>query len=208
MENVIRKADDVEVTVIKGERDTDKIIADHVGFSLLAGAIPVPLLDIAAVSAIQVDMLRQLARKHEVSFDEEAGKSVVSAILGSALGTAIGRAGASAVKAIPGIGTLLGIASQVALSGITTFAIGHLFNAHFSDRRPLSDFRIEDVKEVFEDLLRKGKDFVDSFQKKASKDAADVREETAVVLRNMADKGVLKREDCERIIKALGNRES
>ena len=66
MKEEIKKAEGVKVTVIQGEKDIEKIITDHVGFSMIAGAIPIPVLDILAVSAIQLDMIRQLAKKYEI----------------------------------------------------------------------------------------------------------------------------------------------
>ena len=154
MNNEMKKAEDVKVTIIPKEKEIDQIITDHVLFSMAAGAIPIPVLDILAVSAIQLDMLKQLAKKYDVSFDDEAGKSIVSSLLGTTLGTTIGRTGASVVKAIPGLGTILGIGSQAVLSGITTFAIGYLFNQHFGNHKPLQDFKIEDVKEYFNEIGR------------------------------------------------------
>lgn len=207
MEKQMKSAEDVKVTVIQKEKESDQIINEHVGFSLLAGAIPVPLLDIAAVTAIQVDMLRQLAKKYEIDFQDEAGKSIVTSIIGTTFGTSIGRAGASVVKAIPGIGTILGITTQAALSGVTTFAIGHVFHNHFRNHKPLNEFRFEDIRQTYEDLLKKGKEFVDGFQKKKDSEKQDMKEQTAVVLRNMAEKGVIKKSDAEKIIKAMGGKE-
>ena len=39
----------------------DKIVRSHVIWSMGAGLIPVPLFDLAAVTAIQIDLLKQLA---------------------------------------------------------------------------------------------------------------------------------------------------
>jgi len=207
MSEEIKKAEDVKVTVIQGEKAIDKIITEHVGFSMIAGAIPIPLLDIVAVSAIQLDMIRQIAKKYEIDFDDEIGKTLVSSIISTTIGTSIGRAGASVVKVIPGIGTILGIGSQVVLSGITTFAVGHIFNNHFSNHQSLKDFNLDGVKEAFEDLLKKGKDFVDDLQKKQEKSKNEVKKETAVIIRKMAENGIIKQKDSEKIIKELEKEE-
>lgn len=50
------------------EKSVDQIINEHVGFSMAVGAIPLPVLDFTAVTAIQIDLIRQLAKKHEVDF--------------------------------------------------------------------------------------------------------------------------------------------
>jgi uncharacterized protein (DUF697 family) len=203
MQDLTKNAEEVKVTVIPDEKNIDQIISDHVGFSLIAGAIPIPVLDLLAVSAIQMDMLRKIAKIYHIDFDDEVGKSLVSSLIGSTVGTTIGRAGASAVKTIPGIGTILGVGSQVILSGITTFALGNIFNMHFKSNKSLSDFRIEDVKDIFEELLKKGKEFVDNFQKNASKTSDDLKEQTAIVLKGMMEKGIIKEKDYNNIVKEL-----
>lgn len=137
--------------------EADKIINNHLTFAMVAGAIPVPLADVAAVTAIQMDMLSQLAKLYEVDFSKETGKSLVASLVGTSVGTSLGRMGASAVKAIPGIGTILGIGSQVVLSGATTFAIGKVFQGHFQQEGSVVDFSVQAVKEKFEELLNIGK---------------------------------------------------
>ena len=91
------------------QEQANRIINEHATFSLIGGAIPIPIVDLVAVTAIQLDMLQKLAELYEVNFNSERGKFLVSALIGSTLGTSIGRVGASAVKGIPGIGTILGI---------------------------------------------------------------------------------------------------
>ena len=43
-----------------------EIIQNHIVFSMIAGAIPLPLADIAAVTAIQLDMIKQIAKHRSV----------------------------------------------------------------------------------------------------------------------------------------------
>ena len=203
MDEITKKAEDVKVTVIKKEKNIEKLISEHVGFSMVAGAIPIPVLDVLAVSAIQIDMLKQMAKIYEIDFDDEIGKSLVSSIVGSTIGTSIGRLGASAVKAIPGIGTILGIGSQVALAGVTTFAIGNVYNDHFSNHQPLKDFNLNNIKDAFDDFLKKGKEFVDDIQKKQKPLEKELKKETAIIIRKMADGGIINLKDGEKILKAI-----
>ena len=80
------------------EAETDKIIRTHVLWSMGAGLMPVPLFDIAAVTAVQMDMLKQLAGAFEVDYTSSTGKAFVSGLTG---GT-VARIAASLVKAVPG----------------------------------------------------------------------------------------------------------
>src|SRR5690349_1063795 len=63
-------------------RETDRIINEHILWSMGAGLVPVPLLDIAAVSAIQLDMLKQLCSHYGVAYTESEGKVFLSALTG------------------------------------------------------------------------------------------------------------------------------
>ena len=57
------------------KKNADRIINTHLGFAMVAGAIPVPIVDIAAVTAIQMDMLNQLAKTYEVDFNGGEAKA-------------------------------------------------------------------------------------------------------------------------------------
>ncbi|NNK89745.1 MAG: DUF697 domain-containing protein, partial [Saprospiraceae bacterium] len=99
---------------------SNSIIKNHMIWSMGAGFIPVPVADFFAVSAIQLDMIRQLSKIYEINFKETEGKAVISALTGSG----IARIGARAIKFIPGIGSVLGGVTLAVLSGASTYALG------------------------------------------------------------------------------------
>lgn len=103
-------------------------------------------------------MLRHLARHYDVDFKEERGKSLVTALVGSSIGSALGFAGASVVKVIPGIGTVLGVGSQAVLAGALTYAVGQVFNTHFQNDGSLIDFDTSKMRDKFKEFFSKGKE--------------------------------------------------
>ncbi len=139
----------------------DSIIRNHIAYSVGGGIIPIPLLDIAAVSAIQLDMLRQLAKVYEVEFSSEVGKAYVAAIAGSS----VARIGASVVKAIPGIGSIIGGVSMPILSGAATFALGEVFKSHFESGGRFADISVDKAKEIFKREFEKGKEVAKDVKK-------------------------------------------
>ena len=170
----------------------EKIIKEHVAWSVGAGLVPVPLLDILAVSAIQLDMLRQLCRVYEIDYSEESGKAMLSAVAGSSLA----RVGASLVKAIPGIGTVLGGISMPVLSGATTYALGHAAIRHFDAGGDFFDIDFSKVKEMYEEFFRKGKDVALQLYKKQK--AASSKKDILKALEQlveMKEKGLLTEEE-------------
>lgn len=155
--------------IIKTNR-ADQIINEHIGFSMVAGAIPIPFLDIAAVTAIEVDMIHQLSLLHKVNWDLNLGKSVVSSLLSASLGIYLGWAATSAVKTIPGVGTIIGISAQVILAGATTYALGKIFDLHFSNEGTLENFDFDKMKDTFQDFFTQGEKIAKKQQEEMKKE--------------------------------------
>lgn len=120
-------------------------------YSGAAGLIPVPLVDVAAVGGVQLQMLRRLSEVYDVPFSENRGKSIIASLAGAlipastATTTAMGVG--SLLKALPGIGTVVGVVSMPAFSAAATYAIGKLFIQHFASGGTLLDFNPPDYRE-------------------------------------------------------------
>ncbi len=169
----------------------DKIVRSHVIWSLGAGLIPVPLFDLAAVTAIQIDMLKQLADLYEVDFSQSQGKAFVSALTGSTFA----KIGSSLIKAIPGVGTVLGGLSMSALSGASTYAVGHVVISHLESGDGFLDVDIDSAKAAYADAFEKGKDFVSDLkdQEDTGKDVFKALQE----LGKLREQGVITEEEFE-----------
>jgi len=171
-------------------KSVDTIIFNHVGFAMIAGAIPVPLVDIIAVTAIQVEMLRNIAEHFNVDFNKDRVKSIISALVGAS----ISKAGASTLKMIPGL-NILGTGAQVILSGATTYALGKLFEDHFQRNGDFINVNIDEMKSQFQDLLKKGKEIAEKTKKKQSKDDIFA---TISRLKDLKDSGAITDEEFEK----------
>lgn len=141
---------------------SNEIIQSHVLWAMGAGAVPLPFLDIAAVTAVQLDMLKQLSRVYGIDYQESSGKNLISAIAGGTLA----RIGSSFVKSIPGVGAILGGVSMVILSGASTYGMGQVFVNHFESGGNLFDFDLSKARKVYEEEFEKGKDFASDLQTK------------------------------------------
>jgi len=94
--------------------EANKIIKNHMIYSMGAGFIPLPFADLLGVGAVQLDMIKKLSANYYKNFEELQGKAIITALTG----TSLARIGASAVKFIPGIGALAGGVSMAVLSAI------------------------------------------------------------------------------------------
>ena len=118
-----------------------------------AGAIPIPLLDLAAVTAVQMDMIKQLCDLYYKDYNEVTGKALIAALTGSMTA----RYGASLVKTIPGIGSLLGGVSMVVLSGASTYAVGQVCANFLAGNVNLENIDVDKAKKMFEEKIEEGK---------------------------------------------------
>lgn len=96
-----------------------EVVSNHVAGAAAAAAIPIPLVDLAAVTAVQISMMRKLGRLYGTTVSVDAA-GVVGVGLVCAL---VPRVAASLLKILPGIGTIGGAMAQSALSGATTWAL-------------------------------------------------------------------------------------
>ncbi len=161
----------------------DTSIHDHVLYAMGGAAVPVPLLDLAAVTAVQLDLVRDLAAIYGVPYDLRAGRAVISSIVGASLP----RIGASVVKAIPGAGMLLGAFTQVALSGATTWAVGKVFQHQFEAGATLVTLRVERVRGLYLEYLDQGRDVASRLRDGRRSGARISREDLDAVLARLEE---------------------
>ncbi len=159
---------------LKTSEKADKIIKNHLLLSMGFGAIPIPFVDIAAITGTQISMISKLAGIHDVQFSNELGKSVLGSLLG-AVGSntlATGTLG-SIVKFIPGVGSIIGAVTYPVIAGATTYAVGKVFQRHFETGGTLLDFKASDMKHFFHEELEKGKHVVATVKKPFTKKKAE-----------------------------------
>ncbi|MCB1157290.1 MAG: DUF697 domain-containing protein [Leptospiraceae bacterium] len=179
-----------------GQKPVDNIIVRHVLYAMTAGAIPVPFVDIAAVTAIQLDMIKQLSDAYGQEFDKDLGKSFASSLAGATLG----RLGASAIKALPGVGTWIGITSQMAMAGASTYALGHIFNSHFANKGTIFNFDADSVKKKYEEYLEKSKGLIENLKNEYKKE-----DQLATIekLHKLKESGAISEEEFEQAKKSI-----
>jgi uncharacterized protein (DUF697 family) len=191
------------------EEECNSIIKNHMIWSMGAGLIPVPIADIFAVSAIQLDMIRQLAKVYDVDFQQTQGKAYITALTG----TGLARLGARAVKFIPGIGSIVGGITMAALSGASSYALGEVFKKHFETGGTFLDFDPQRLKKYYDEKFEKGKEVAEEIrvEKDTIEKVVKVEEPDSVLdqlkeLGQLKDQGHVTQEEFEALKKRiLGN---
>ena len=122
-----------------------------------AGLIPVPFVDLVAVSGAHLKMLREVSKVYGVEFQAERGKAVIASLIGYIVPKALsfGTVG-SLLKTIPVLGEFVGAPFMVAFCGASTYAIGKVFIQHFESGGTFLTFDPAKVKEYFRKEFQAG----------------------------------------------------
>lgn len=173
----------------------DPLIQRHVGLAMGAAALPLPVADVAAVTAVQLALAARLARVYGVREDGARLRAAVLALVGAAGA----RAGASALKGLPGIGTWLGGAAQVSLAGAATWALGQALREHFEQRGSLREADRPSLEVRYAAHVARARTLVRELRGVRFDDEVDERAEALARLARLRRAGVLTESEYRRL---------
>lgn len=137
-----------DVTIDSRHAEAEKIVSSALGWSAAAGFVPLPVLDVAALAAVQVKMVNKLNALYNQSASGELARGIVSVLLGTlAPLKATEMVLLSGAKTIPVIGTVAGALSMAAFGTAATYAIGKVFIRHFERGGTIATLDADAVKE-------------------------------------------------------------
>src|ERR1700742_1641579 len=106
------------------EMQADKIVRENMLWATGGGLIPVPMIDMIAITAVELKMLKELSELYELPFREDQVKSILTSLVAGVGAPALGAIAASLLKAIPVLGT---VSASIAVPGAAaafTYAVG------------------------------------------------------------------------------------
>ncbi len=130
--------------------------------AITVGFIPMPLVDMAALTALQLKMLHSVAKCYDIPFKKTLVKSILGSLVGGSAAVTIAMPIGSLFKAVPVIGQTSGLMSTSTIGAASTYAIGKVFIAHFESGGTFLNFDAEKAKDHFKELYEEGKNFVSS----------------------------------------------
>ena len=151
---------------------TTRTINRHALLAAGAGLIPVPVVDLAVISCIQFDLIRQLAIQYGAGFDPSRSKAWIASLSG----TFAAQLGAGLIKAIPGIGTLIGGMSMIMSAGASTYALGRIVALHFANGGTMESFKPEEHKELMKSYEEEGIEVIIEMREEQTRANDKVRE--------------------------------
>ena len=145
----------------------EEIVKDHVLMSSAAGLIPSPSIDLLAAFGVQLTMMSRLCSLYGVPFSKNIGKGIILTLFGS-VGSLAFASGLffSAVKFVPGAGTLAGVVSLPLTLGAFTYGLGKVMIGHFEMGGGLLDFDPRVNNRYFKEMYGRGRAFATSWMKK------------------------------------------
>ncbi len=141
--------------------DSEQLIRKYAGIALVVGVVPIPLLDMAVLSALQVQMALRLSKDYEVEFSDELAKSIIASLLGA--GGSYVAANSSArllLRFVPVGGQLVCATSTALFAGASTYAVGRVLVQHFESGGTMLTFDPDKVRDYYSRQFERGKEEV------------------------------------------------
>jgi uncharacterized protein (DUF697 family) len=148
----------------------DAIIRNRVYASMAVGLMPVPLVDLAALTAVQTELLYRLSKAYNVPFTAEWGKKAVTLALGSAVPGLLTPTIGDLLRYVPVIGQGLSVTSWPLTLGASTYALGHAFAKHFASGGNFLNCDFSKISEEVKSGYSKGTEAVKGLLKKGNKE--------------------------------------
>jgi len=135
-----------------------RIIRNHMLTSMGVGLLPLPVVDLVAITGVQLNMLRRLSNTYEVPFTEHKVKNILTSLVGGGAVIPIGEALISLVKTIPLVGPAIGAVTMPITAGAVTYAVGKVFLQHFASGGTFLTFDPEKVRDYYAQMFEEGKE--------------------------------------------------
>ena len=134
----------------------EAIVKAYLMAAVVIGLVPLPLVGVAALAAIQLKMLHSLANLYEVGFSSQIGGSLVASFLGAGIPVIVGGV---IRRSVP----LVGLISTSVFAGASTYAIGKLSIQNHESGGTFLTFDPQAVRDYYTQQFGKGKEEVRKF---------------------------------------------
>jgi uncharacterized protein (DUF697 family) len=108
-----------------------KIVDRHRNYAAMGGLVPLPVANIASVTAINLRMVKQLSDLYQVPFSRDRTRSFIIGLVGGAVPTGLGTATSSTLMFIVPGGLLVGLGVSAISAAALTRGIGLVFVESF-----------------------------------------------------------------------------
>lgn len=157
-ESPVDPASDVPLDPVARSRRVESLSKNHILLAMGVGLVPLPVVDLVGVVAIQLDLIKKLSIEYGVPFREDRSKAILSSLLGGIFPIAAGEVAISLLKFIPLVGQTAGAVTMPVFFGASTYAVGKVFVQHYEAGGTILDFDAGKMKKAFSEQFCAGKE--------------------------------------------------
>ena len=130
---------DAGISVTRRRSQANVIVERHTAYAAVGGIIPVPIANVASITAVIVRMVKLLSDLYGIPFERDRARAIVVGLMGGAMPTGLGAVTTSTLfYVVPGSG-LIGLAVSSIAAVACTRSIGRIFVEHFESGSNLDD---------------------------------------------------------------------
>ena len=122
------------------------IVERHAAYAAVGGIIPVPIVNVAGVTAVIVRMVKVLSGLYGVPFERDRARAVVIGLMGGTVPTGFAAVTTSTLVSLVPISSLIGLAVSSVTAIACTRSIGRIFVEHFEGGATLHDLPAAEKK--------------------------------------------------------------
>jgi uncharacterized protein (DUF697 family) len=108
-----------------------KIVERHKTYAAMGGLLPLPIVNIATVTAVIMRMIKQLSELYQMPFERDRTRSIVIGLIGGAVPSGFGFATTSTLALLIPASGFVGLAVSAATAAALTRGIGLVFADSF-----------------------------------------------------------------------------
>lgn len=144
-------------------------IKKHIGLAVATGATPIPFQDAFLLVPNQLAMISRINKIFSLELDKKSVKVMLAGVLGTAGVMITGKTlVSSALKLVPGVGSVAGGAISASTAGILTAALGYSYietvSGFLKSYYDGNDLNIDEVtrimKKRYKEYLKRGKELI------------------------------------------------
>jgi uncharacterized protein (DUF697 family) len=110
-----------------------KIVNRHRNYAAVGGLLPLPVVSIASLTAINLRMVRQLSTLYQVPFQRDRSRALIVGLVGGAVPTGLGTATSTTLMLVVPGGLLVGLGVSAIAAAALTRGIGLVFIESFEN---------------------------------------------------------------------------
>ena len=136
---LVHMAPGAGIDATRRRSQANSIVERHTAYAAVGGIIPVPIANVASITAVIVRMVKRLSDLYGIPFERDRARAIVVGLMGGAMPTGLGAVTTSTLfYIVPGSG-LVGLAVSSIAAVACTRSIGRIFVEHFETGSSLHD---------------------------------------------------------------------